>query len=160
MVSDLTENSARIAYRDDIGRNVLRNNASCAYYGVVAYRNARKKAAETGRFFVWSGINVFECMHPVCGHENMLAGRRDFDNIIRPISAVSPDEKVSDLMERLRTMREHMLLVGSEDDALGIITREDMIEELLGDMDDKYDLTPVTSLPTPEPEPQEEEVDE
>ena len=93
-------------------------------------------------------------------YENMLAGRRDFDNIIRPISAVSPDEKVSDLMERLRTMREHMLLVGSEDDALGIITREDMIEELLGDMDDKYDLTPVTSLPTPEPEPQEEEVDE
>lgn len=39
-----------------------------------AYRNARKKTAETGRFFVWSGINVFECMHPVCGHENMLVG--------------------------------------------------------------------------------------
>ena len=78
-------------------------------------------------------------------YENMLAGRRDFDNIVRPISAVSPDEKVSELMERLRTMREHMLIVGSEDDALGIITREDMIEELLGDVDDKYDLTPVTS---------------
>ena len=62
---------------------------------------------------------------------------------------------------RLKTevMREHMLLVGSEDDALGIITREDMIEELLGDVDDKYDLTPVTSLPTPEPEDPEEEVD-
>ena len=49
-------------------------------------------------------------------YENMLAGRRDFDNIVRPISAVSPDEKVSELMERLRTMREHMLLVGSEPD--------------------------------------------
>ena len=89
----------------------------------------------------------------------MLAGRRDFNNIIRPISATSPDEKVSVLMERLRTQREHMLVVGSEDDALGIITREDMIEELLGDVDDKYDLTPVTSLPTPEPEDPEEEVD-
>lgn len=92
-------------------------------------------------------------------YENMLAGRRDFNNIIRPISATSPDEKVSVLMERLRTQREHMLVVGSEDDALGIITREDMIEELLGDVDDKYDLTPVTSLPTPEPEDPEEEVD-
>lgn len=90
-------------------------------------------------------------------YENMLAGRRDFDNIIRPVSAVAPDEKVSDLMERLRTMREHMLVVGSEDDALGIITREDMIEELIGDMDDVYDMTPVTSLPTPEPEPPEDE---
>ena len=93
-------------------------------------------------------------------YENMLAGRRDFDNILRPISAVSPDEKVSELMERLRTMREHMLIVGSEDDALGIITREDMIEELLGDVDDKYDLTPVTSLPTPEPVSDEEDAEE
>ena len=53
-----------------------------------------------------------------------------------------------------------MLIVGSEDDALGIITREDMIEELLGDVDDKYDLTPVTSLPTPEPVSDEEDAEE
>ncbi|MBQ7917051.1 MAG: hypothetical protein IJ315_09755 [Firmicutes bacterium] len=39
-----------------------------------AYRKAKKAAAEAGRFFMWSGINVFECMHPVCGHENMLVG--------------------------------------------------------------------------------------
>ena len=31
-------------------------------------------AAEKKRFFVWSGINVFEQMHPVCGHEHMLVG--------------------------------------------------------------------------------------
>jgi uroporphyrinogen decarboxylase len=38
------------------------------------YRGARKKAAEKNRFFCWSGINVFELMHPVCGHEYMLMG--------------------------------------------------------------------------------------
>jgi uroporphyrinogen decarboxylase len=38
------------------------------------YRTARKKAADGERFFVWSGLSVFECMHPVCGHENMLVG--------------------------------------------------------------------------------------
>ena len=38
------------------------------------YRHEKKLAGEKGRFFAWSGINVFECMHPVCGHENMLAG--------------------------------------------------------------------------------------
>ena len=38
------------------------------------YRNAKRYAAERGRFFVWSGVNVFECIHPVCGHENMLVG--------------------------------------------------------------------------------------
>lgn len=39
-----------------------------------AYRNAKAAAAKAGRFFCWSGVNVFELMHPVCGHENMLVG--------------------------------------------------------------------------------------
>ncbi|MHC1693843.1 MAG: uroporphyrinogen decarboxylase family protein [Eubacteriales bacterium] len=36
------------------------------------YRAAKRHAAEKNRFFFWSGVNVFECLHPVCGHENML----------------------------------------------------------------------------------------
>lgn len=39
-----------------------------------AYRRARNEAAEKERYFCWSGINVFELMHPVCGHEYMLMG--------------------------------------------------------------------------------------
>jgi uroporphyrinogen decarboxylase len=39
-----------------------------------AYREARRKAAEKQRYFTWSGLNVFEAMHPVCGHEYMLMG--------------------------------------------------------------------------------------
>ena len=39
-----------------------------------AYRKAKKHAQEHNRFFAWSGVNVFECIHPVCGHENMLVG--------------------------------------------------------------------------------------
>jgi uroporphyrinogen decarboxylase len=39
-----------------------------------AYRNAKKAAADKQRFFCWGGVNVFEQMHPVCGHEYMLMG--------------------------------------------------------------------------------------
>jgi uroporphyrinogen decarboxylase len=39
-----------------------------------AYRLARKSAAERKVFFTWGGVNVFECMHPVSGHEHMLVG--------------------------------------------------------------------------------------
>jgi uroporphyrinogen decarboxylase len=39
-----------------------------------AYREARDRAAEKERFFCYSGVNVFELMHPVCGHEYMLMG--------------------------------------------------------------------------------------
>jgi len=38
------------------------------------YRNAKRAAAAKNRFFFWAGVNVFECIHPVCGHENMLVG--------------------------------------------------------------------------------------
>ncbi len=38
-----------------------------------AYRKDKQYAAEHNKFFVWSGVNVFECMHPVAGHEEMLA---------------------------------------------------------------------------------------
>ena len=37
-----------------------------------AYRNARQSAAARHRFFCWSGVNVFESIHPVCGHQHML----------------------------------------------------------------------------------------
>ena len=38
------------------------------------YRMRKQKAAENNRFFAWSGVNVFESIHPVCGHEYMLMG--------------------------------------------------------------------------------------
>jgi uroporphyrinogen decarboxylase len=39
-----------------------------------AYRQAKAHAARQQRFFLWSGVNVFEQIHPVCGHEYMLMG--------------------------------------------------------------------------------------
>ena len=38
------------------------------------YRNAKLEAARKERFFCLSGPNVFEDIHPLCGHENMLIG--------------------------------------------------------------------------------------
>ena len=41
---------------------------------IKAYKEAKEDAARKNRFFCWSGTNVFELMHPVCGHEYMLMG--------------------------------------------------------------------------------------
>ena len=79
-------------------------------------------------------------------------------SVIRPVSAASEEEKVSALLKRMQAAREHMMVVTDEHSTTGIITREDIIEELLGDLDDKYDLTPVTSpLNPPVPGPEEGE---
>jgi len=38
------------------------------------YREAKESARQENRFFFLSSTNVFELMHPVCGHEHMLMG--------------------------------------------------------------------------------------
>ena len=40
----------------------------------AGYRRAKDYTHAQGRFFAWSGVNVFESIHPVCGHEHMLVG--------------------------------------------------------------------------------------
>ena len=99
--------------------------------------------------------NIIGVLYRADYYENLLAGRRSFENLVRPISFTTTDEKLSDLMKRMQNMREHMIVVGSSGNALGLITREDIIEELVGDIDDKYDLTPITAplqpfIPEPE----------
>lgn len=38
------------------------------------YRQVKKSADMNGRFFLCSSYNVFEYMHTICGHENLLIG--------------------------------------------------------------------------------------
>ncbi len=59
------------AYYEKIQPLIVPSDRRINYNG---YREARNKATDQQRFFVWSGVNVFELMHPVCGHEHMLVG--------------------------------------------------------------------------------------
>ena len=56
-----------------------------------AYREAKAKAARENKFFCWSGINVFEQLHPICGHEYMLMGMALDPDWIRDMIQVYSD---------------------------------------------------------------------
>ena len=108
--------------------------------------------------------NIVGILYRADFYENLLAGKKDFSALVRPVSVTSSEEKVSVLMKRMQKEREHMMLVRDGEKVVGIITREDMIEELLGDLDDKYDMTPVTSplnpcMPEQIPDDSEEDCD-
>lgn len=47
---------------------------TCARIDFAEYGKAKKQAAEKQRFYFQGGTNVFELLHPVCGHEHMLLG--------------------------------------------------------------------------------------
>jgi len=81
-----------------------------------AYRKAKRQAAENNQFFMWSGVNVFELMHPVCGHEHMLVGM-----------ALEPEwiEDMVDIYSRV-TVELQEILFAAEGKPDGIWYYEDM----------------------------------
>lgn len=90
--------------------------ADRARVGFEAYREAKARAAAANRFFCWCGVNAFELMHPVCGHEHMLVGM-----------AVDPQwiKDMADTYARL-TIELWEILFAEEGDPDGIWFYEDM----------------------------------
>ena len=64
----------RSGWEEHIRPKLLDDNLLRKRFNVDGYRNAREAANRDEKFFFINGVNVFECMHPVCGHEHMLVG--------------------------------------------------------------------------------------
>ncbi len=61
-------------------------------------------------------------------------------NYLRPISSVSTKEKVSDVFKRLQLEKQALAIVkNNEQNVVGLITMEDIIETLVGNIIDEYD---------------------
>lgn len=62
---------------------------------------------------------------------------------IRPLSRVSAEASLNDALKTLLTRREHMVLVESADHRIvGLLTQEDLLEEIVGDLPDEFDQLP------------------
>jgi uroporphyrinogen decarboxylase len=62
---------------------------------IEAYRQARDEARAANRFFCWAGVNVFEQMHPVCGHEHMLVGMALDPDWVRDMASTYADLNIA-----------------------------------------------------------------
>ena len=71
---------------------------------------------------------------------------RDFDEwrvkeLIRPAYYIPENKKVNDLLTELRQKKVHMAIILDEyGGTAGLITIEDLIEEIIGDIQDEYDV--------------------
>jgi CBS domain containing-hemolysin-like protein len=71
--------------------------------------------------------------------------RGPLERYLRPLINVGPDMPISMLMQRLTNGRHHIALVrDSDQQVLGLVTLEDVIEEVLGDIEDEFDGAPAT----------------
>ena len=63
--------------------------------------------------------------------------------IMRPITFVDPDASAADLMRIFVDQHEHIAIVRDRAGrSLGLVTLEDLVEELIGDLEDEFDRLP------------------
>ena len=74
--------------------------------------------------------------------------RRKFDikDVLRPATFVPESKRLNVLLKEFRENRNHMAIVVDEYGAMeGIVTLEDVLEEIVGEIEDEFDL-PDTSV--------------
>lgn len=68
-------------------------------------------------------------------------GHKDLTSIIRPPMIVPPSRLVLDLLLEMRVNRVHLALVVDEYGGIdGLVTMEDLVEEVIGDIRDEHDV--------------------
>ncbi|MDO9629252.1 MAG: hemolysin family protein [Acholeplasmataceae bacterium] len=73
-------------------------------------------------------------------YNRVLLEKQDLDTIIKPPVFVTEYMKVSNLLELLQENKAHMAIVKDEfGGTLGIVTMEDILEEIVGDIWDEHD---------------------
>jgi CBS domain containing-hemolysin-like protein len=73
-------------------------------------------------------------------------GSMKITEVMRPIDFAEPDDTAAELMDSFASQHSHMMIVRdpATNQTLGLVTLEDIIEELLGDLDDEFDALPRT----------------
>jgi len=78
--------------------------------------------------------DFFAAMHER-GLENVRAG-----DIVRPVHVVPETKDLASLLAEFRRAKQHMAIVVDEYGGLqGLVTLEDLLEEIIGDIEDEYD---------------------
>ena len=68
-------------------------------------------------------------------------------SILRPIMRLDEDTPISSAMQQMMKAKQHICLVIDDDKITGILTLEDIFEELVGEIEDEYDFFPAYIRP-------------
>jgi IMP dehydrogenase len=71
--------------------------------------------------------------------EDLSSGELDFEDLSAPTMTLSPDTDVSDAIDQFQTERQELALVIEDGEVVGLVTVTDLLETVVGDMEDPLD---------------------
>ena len=110
---------------------------SFCFFGIIDLENERLAAKDIQIYFAKGELGENSRLKG-----SSLISENDIGNIISQVYFVPETTSLYDQLQAFRKRREHFAVVVDEyGDFRGIITLEDILEEIVGEIDDEYDNT-------------------
>jgi putative hemolysin len=127
--------------------NMLNVNDSISDCLVAAHLEMHTRFPVTERAGDPQGIIGYVNFKDIVAHMRLSPHDSSIRAIVRVMPSFQEDLPISSALESLMRERAHIALVrDSSGKVLGMITLEDIIEELVGEIQDEYDLLPVHAV--------------
>jgi CBS domain containing-hemolysin-like protein len=78
--------------------------------------------------------------------EKLSSGDTEFTELVAPTMTLSPDTDVSDAIDQFQTEQQELALVIEDGEVVGLVTVTDLLETIIGDIEDPLDQDDPTGL--------------
>ena len=158
MVSDLTKEGVLKRTERDLIQNTIRYDDMTVANSMtpreqITFVKSGERMDSIKRMFLETNYSrvpvvngsldhVLGIVYRVDFYEMMLAGRKSVPSILKPAFYVNQNEKLSQALKKMQKARQSVAIVRSGQKVVGLLTMDDIIEELVGEMQDMYDIVP------------------
>ena len=158
MVSDIADEGVLHRSEEELIKNALRYADMTAASVMVAAKNmtciektdGMDKILKVFEEYNYSRVpvtdgglqSVIGILYRVDFYKMRLSGRSDILPVLKPVFRCKPSDKLPRLLKLMQGTRRHLAIVADGSRVLGLITVEDIVEQLVGEIQDRYDSVP------------------